>query len=297
MSPLTDCSSRTDLVLLHCGAFFWYRSLADLSLFAHKDFSWLFTFYNFYCACRFFFWGYIRRSTEKKRDDHLHPYIYHLGATLRVVHTGGQRILPVKHSFLYQFKTFCFNLSVFGLTRNVLLCLRQFLNQIKLFCFVPIFLGQNRKDLQLKRLFLHHIRTFWFDLLLFRLNRNIPLCLRQFLDQNKLFSFVPESLGQNGNDRTLKKKKTLDQIKVVCFRSDLTWTKSKCVAFVPIISNNIGTFVLLWGLRNMTKIWVYYIMAMRSTSLVWACRQLSSAARAYIPLSILRLPYSNYLST
>ncbi len=108
--------------------------------------------------------------------------------------------------FLYQFKTFCFNLSVFGLTRNVPLCLRQFLDQIKLFCFVPKFLGRNRKDLQLKRLILHHIRTFWFDLLLFGLNRNIPLCLRQFLDQNKLFFFVPESLGQNGNDPTLKKK-------------------------------------------------------------------------------------------
>ncbi len=33
------------------------------------------------------------------------------------------------------------------------------------------------------------------------------------------------------------------------------------------------------------------------STLVWACRQLSGAARAYIPLSILRLPYSSYLST
>ena len=46
----------------------------------------------------------------------------------------------------------------------------------------------------------------------------------------------------------------------------------------------------------MTKIWVYDIMTMRAQStLVRACRQLSGAARAYIPLSILRLPYSNYL--
>jgi len=30
---------------------------------------------------------------------------------------------------------------------------------------------------------------------------------------------------------------------------------------------------------------------------IWACRHLSGAARAYIPLSILRLPYSSYLAT
>ncbi len=29
---------------------------------------------------------------------------------------------------------------------------------------------------------------------------------------------------------------------------------------------------------------------------LWACRHLSGAARAYIPLSIIRLPYSNHLS-
>ncbi len=53
----------------------------------------------------------------------------------------------------------------------------------------------------------------------------------------------------------------------------------------------------LWGLRNMTKVSVYYIMTMGLISLVRACRQLSGAARAYIPLNILRLPYTSYLPT
>jgi hypothetical protein len=55
-------------------------------------------------------------------------------------------------------------------------------------------------------------------------------------------------LGQNGNDLLLIMK-NLDQIKTVCFRSDLKPTKSKRFAFVPIISYDIGTFVLPFRYR------------------------------------------------
>jgi hypothetical protein len=38
----------------------------------------------------------------------------------------------------------------------------------------------------------------------------------------------------------------LEQIKTFCFRSDIKWTKSKRFGFVPIISFDIETFVLLF---------------------------------------------------
>jgi hypothetical protein len=63
-----------------------------------------------------------------------------------------------------------------------------------------------------------------------------------------MFCFVPELLGQNRND-LLAIKIILDQIKMFCFRSDSMWTKSKRFGFVPIISFNIGTFVLPFWYR------------------------------------------------
>jgi hypothetical protein len=47
-------------------------------------------------------------------------------------------------------------------------------------------------------------------------------------------------------------------------------------------------------IRNIT---IWYNSHDGLISLIRACRHLSGAARAYIPLSILRLPYSSYLST
>ncbi len=57
---------------------------------------------------------------------------------------------------------FCFDLLVFGLNRNVLLCLRQFSDQIKLLCFVPEFLGQNENDLLAIQCFMYQISLFAF---------------------------------------------------------------------------------------------------------------------------------------
>ncbi len=57
---------------------------------------------------------------------------------------------------------FCFDLLVFGLNRNVLLCLRQFPDQIKLLCFVPESLGQNENDLLAIQFFMYQIKMFCF---------------------------------------------------------------------------------------------------------------------------------------
>jgi hypothetical protein len=57
---------------------------------------------------------------------------------------------------------FCFDLLVFGLNRNVLLCLRQFPDQIKLLCFVPKFAGQNENDLLAIHRFMYQIKMFCF---------------------------------------------------------------------------------------------------------------------------------------
>ncbi len=50
---------------------------------------------------------------------------------------------------------FCFDLLVFGLNRNIILCLRQFPDQIKLLCFVPEFLGQKDNDLLAIKFFMY----------------------------------------------------------------------------------------------------------------------------------------------
>jgi hypothetical protein len=72
--------------------------------------------------------------------------------------------------------------------------------------------------------------------------------LRQFLDQIKLVRFVPEPMGQNGNELLLMQKNS-DQTKMFCFLSDLKRTKSKRFAFVPIISFDIGAFLLSFRYR------------------------------------------------
>jgi hypothetical protein len=72
----------------------------------------------------------------------------------------------------------CFDLLVFGLNRNVLLCLGQFTDQIKLLCFVPEFLGQNENDLLAIQYFMYQIKMF---------------CFRSDIKQTKSirFAFVP----------------------------------------------------------------------------------------------------------
>ncbi len=57
---------------------------------------------------------------------------------------------------------FCFDLLVFGLKRNVLLCLSQFPDQIKLLCFIPEFVGQNENDLLAIQCFMYQIKMFCF---------------------------------------------------------------------------------------------------------------------------------------
>ncbi len=94
---------------------------------------------------------------------------------------------------------------------------------------------------------------FCFNLLLFGLNRNVLLCLRQFPDQIKLLCFVPEFLGQKGN-ALLAEIFFWYQIKMFCFRSDSKRTKSKCFAFVPLISFDIETFVLSFRYRWITSL-------------------------------------------
>ncbi len=159
-----------------------------------------------------------------------------------------ETICSGQENFLYRFKTFCFDLYVFGLTGNVPLYMRQLPDQIKLFCFVPDFWPKRKRSTSAKKIFCTNSKRFASIYMFFGLNRNVPLCIRQYLDQLKLVCFVPESLGQNGNDLLLMIK-NLDQIKTVCFRSDLKPTKSKRFAFVPIISYDIGTFVLPFRYR------------------------------------------------
>jgi hypothetical protein len=86
----------------------------------------------------------------------------------------------------------------------------------KRFAFVPIISGPNQ--------------NFLFRSISFGLYRNVLFCPRQFPDQIKLLCFVPKFLGQNGND-------------LLVIRT--FWTKSKCFAFVPIISIPNLKFLLL----------------------------------------------------
>jgi hypothetical protein len=85
-----------------------------------------------------------------------------------------------------------------------------------------------------------------------RPNQNILLQFWKQADQIKLVRFVPEPMGQNGNELLLIQKNS-DQTKTFCFRSDLKRTKSKRFAFVPIISFDIGAFLLSFRYR-----WHYY---------------------------------------
>jgi len=73
-----------------------------------------------------------------------------------------------------------------------------------------------------------------------RPNQNILLQFWKQADQIKLVRFVPEPMGQNGNELLLIQKNS-DQTKTFCFRSDLKRTKSKRFGFVPIISFDIET--------------------------------------------------------
>ncbi len=73
---------------------------------------------------------------------------------------------------------FCFDLLVFGLNRNILLCIKQFPDQIKLLCFIPEFLDQNDNDLLAIQFFMYQIRM---------------VCFRSDSKQtkSKRFAFVP----------------------------------------------------------------------------------------------------------
>jgi hypothetical protein len=52
------------------------------------------------------------------------------------------------------------------------------------------------------------------------------------------------------------------------------------------------------GAQDLYEILLYGNNIMRiNLPFIRACRHLSGAARAYIPLSILRIPYTSYLST
>ncbi len=96
------------------------------------------------------------------------------------------------------------------------------------------------------------LKCFAFVPIISRPNQNLLLRSISFWIQIKLLCFVPEFLGQNGND-LLAIKNFLDQNNMFCFRSDIKRTKPKCFAFVPIISFDIGTFVLSFRYR-----WHYY---------------------------------------
>ncbi len=95
-------------------------------------------------------------------------------------------------------------------------------------------------------------KRFALVLIISRPNQNILLQLWKQADQIKLVRFVPEPMGQNGNELLLIQK-NLDQTKTFCLRSDLKRTKSKRFAFVPIISFDIGAFLLSFRYR-----WHYY---------------------------------------
>ena len=119
--------------------------------------------------------------------------------------------------------------------QNILLQFWKQADQIKMFCF-----RSNNKGTKSK--------PFASIYKFFLLHRNVPLRLRQFLEQIKLVHFVPEPMGQNGNELLLIQKNS-DQTKTFCFRSDLKRTKSKRFAFVPIISFDIGAFLLSFRYR------------------------------------------------
>ena len=108
--------------------------------------------------------------------------------------------------------------------QNILLQFWKQADQIKMFCF-----RSNNKGTKSK--------PFASIYKFFLLHRNVPLRLRQFLDQIKLVRFVPELMGQNGNELLLIQKNS-DQTKTFCFHSDLKQTKSKRFAF------DIGAFLL-----------------------------------------------------
>jgi len=76
---------------------------------------------------------------------------------------------------------FCLGLLIFGLNRNVLLCLGQNQDQFKLLCFVPEFLGQNRNDLLVIQNLLDQIKMFCF-------------CSISKRTKSKYFAFVPNKL-------------------------------------------------------------------------------------------------------
>ncbi len=95
-------------------------------------------------------------------------------------------------------------------------------------------------------------KRFALVLIIIRPNQNILLQFWKQADQIKLVRFVPEPMGQNGNELLLIQKNS-DQTKTFCFLSDLKQTKSKRFAFVPIISFDIGAFLL-----SFRYCWHYY---------------------------------------
>jgi hypothetical protein len=104
-------------------------------------------------------------------------------------------------------------------------------------------------------------KRFALVLIISRPNQNILLQFWKQADQIKLVCFVPEPMGQNGNELLLIQKNS-DQTKTFCFRSDLKGTKSKRFGFVPIISFDIGAFLLSFRYR-----WHYYAVLAVSAAL------------------------------
>ena len=100
-----------------------------------------------------------------------------------------ESILPVRISVWIKSKrsdTYCIAEIISVPTQIVSLRPRIFRPKKKL----SVFLQKNLKPIQKVLL---RSESFW-------INRNVPLCLRQFMDQIKLLCFVPEMLGQNEID-------------------------------------------------------------------------------------------------
>ncbi len=105
--------------------------------------------YFFYQIQKFWFSPFSKISAKSKNR----VYSWGGGGGHRIFRPKRKQSASAKKIFCTNFKTFCFNLYVFGLTRNVPLYMGQFPDQIKLFCFVPDFLAKRKRSALRRKFF------------------------------------------------------------------------------------------------------------------------------------------------
>jgi hypothetical protein len=131
-------------------------------------------------------------------------------------------------------KRFALSLIISRPNQIILLQFWKQADQIKMFCFRSNNKGTKSKPFASIYKFFYYIGTFRF-------------ATDNFWTKSNWFA-SSQNLCQNGNELLLLQKNS-DQTKMFCFRSDLKRTKSKRFAFVPIISFDIGAFLLSFRYR------------------------------------------------